>query len=43
MDEDELTTGLEADDCLGNSNLELIMFSVGKQRISPITSFYQKG
>lgn len=43
MDKDELTTGLEADGCLGTSNPDLIIFSIGKQRTSPITSLYWKG
>jgi len=43
MDQDELTTGLEADGCLGTSNPDLIIFSIGKQKTSPVTSFYQKG
>lgn len=43
MGKDELTTGLEADGCLGTSNPDLIIFSIGKQKTSPIASLYQKG
>lgn len=30
MGKDELTTGLEADGCLGTSKFDLILFNIGK-------------